>query len=345
MKVEISWINWVKVISIALVYLYHTSVYSGYNDVFLFNFYSPFFTNAFFFISGYLLFRKQLSAPYVHQNKRYWLSGGGGKLLLANVVYKIIFPSILFSTINYFPKMLLREEGLEWWSFFRDTLLGGSLWFTSALAVSEILLGITLICRNKSIWLYVFFSFLIAIIGVSIAKLGFVIHGDSNLPWYYKSGMIATLYLSCGGLFWKYEDKLDYLLRGFKWVIVPIVYCILLYFFQEDAVIIVNRGSLNLSGFALSIVGVLTLVYLCKRLKEIKLVSWLGRHTLGLYFFSGAVPSVLSLAYIKIFGPMSGVAPYSLLALLSLTIGCFAVYVADKYVPFVFDLRLLKHTL
>ena len=40
----------------------------------------PFFTNAFFFVSGYLLFRKQLAPNVISQNISNWMSSWGGAL-------------------------------------------------------------------------------------------------------------------------------------------------------------------------------------------------------------------------------------------------------------------------
>ena len=128
---------------------------------------------------------------------------------MSNIVYKIIVPTILFSVINYFPKIILRGAGVDFWSFLRDTLLGGSLWFTCALAVSEILIGCILISRNNTIWFYLFSSVLLALMGVLLAKLDIQLLGDKNIPWYYKSGMVASLYLSFGGLYWKYETYMN----------------------------------------------------------------------------------------------------------------------------------------
>lgn len=78
-SMEISWINNAKVICLMLVYMYHSSVYSGFETDTLYSFYSPFFTCAFFFISGYLIFWKQLNPQLLSVRSLQWLVGGGQK--------------------------------------------------------------------------------------------------------------------------------------------------------------------------------------------------------------------------------------------------------------------------
>lgn len=58
---DILWIDYTKAISMILVYLVHSQLYYGYMMDNLNNFIHPFYVNSFFFVSGYLLFRKQLS--------------------------------------------------------------------------------------------------------------------------------------------------------------------------------------------------------------------------------------------------------------------------------------------
>lgn len=77
---NIYWINAVKALAIIAVYLSHvqSSVFYGYNIGKVHAFISPWYVNAFFFISGYLLFRKQLTEPLVSECKSLYISRNGG---------------------------------------------------------------------------------------------------------------------------------------------------------------------------------------------------------------------------------------------------------------------------
>lgn len=78
MKVELTWVNSIKCLCLAFIFLYHCEYYSGIKLGESYFMYSPFYTNIFFFISGYLLFRKQLEVPLVRLKVRPWYNYVGG---------------------------------------------------------------------------------------------------------------------------------------------------------------------------------------------------------------------------------------------------------------------------
>lgn len=65
--------------------------------------------------------------------------------MLSNILFRIALPTVIFSTINFFPKKILRGEEIDLWSFAHDTILGGSLWFTCTLTVAELLIFLLLL--------------------------------------------------------------------------------------------------------------------------------------------------------------------------------------------------------
>lgn len=77
MKTIINWIDATKAISIMAVFFVHSQLYYGcwldkVND-----FIHPFYVNSFFFVSGYLLFRKQLSSPIIEEGVLQYVIGEG----------------------------------------------------------------------------------------------------------------------------------------------------------------------------------------------------------------------------------------------------------------------------
>ena len=110
----------------------------------------PFFINVFFIISGYLIFRKQKQLLNDFPTFFSWFHSEGAKYL-KNILFKLILPSILFAAFLFIPKMLVRDENIELCEFFRQTLGGYTMWFVSALAVSQLLLFIPLALRLVSI--------------------------------------------------------------------------------------------------------------------------------------------------------------------------------------------------
>lgn len=75
---DLNWINAIKAICIITVYLAHAEVYTDYTIITINNVFRPFYVNAFFIVSGYLLFRKQLSQTVVEQGLRDYIGFHGG---------------------------------------------------------------------------------------------------------------------------------------------------------------------------------------------------------------------------------------------------------------------------
>ena len=74
---DIVWINYVKALSIIGVYFVHSGLYYGLFTSSINTFIHPFYVNAFFFVSGYLFFRKQLSGNLLCQDIGEYINGGG----------------------------------------------------------------------------------------------------------------------------------------------------------------------------------------------------------------------------------------------------------------------------
>ena len=75
---EIHWINSVKAFCMFIIYFNHCEIYCEYHQKAIDAVYSPFFVNAFFVVSGYLLFRKQLSESLSKERISVYLGKFGG---------------------------------------------------------------------------------------------------------------------------------------------------------------------------------------------------------------------------------------------------------------------------
>ena len=214
----INWINILRAICIILVFLRHSENYYGKNLGWFDGFYLTIYVNAFFFVSGYLLFWKQLSSPKIDEDKALYVSrNGGGKALLNNVIFRIVIPSILFSVIEFFPSCIIQDRGIDIEFALYKTIGGGTYWFTSALAVSELTLLFLLCTRKRNIWFYVTISFVLCLTGLIIVKLGIL-----NFSfWMWKHGLLAMAFLALGGLYWRYEKQIDNLIRW--WFVIPLI--------------------------------------------------------------------------------------------------------------------------
>ena len=102
-------------------------------------------------------------------------------------------------------------------------------------------------------------------------------------------------------------------------------------------------GDVNGLGFALSVIGILLMVALCKHIPSSGLIRYMGRHTLPLYFLSGGVPNVLAIISVKM-GIVTNLITYLVLCVLSIIIALIGTIVIERYIPFLLDLRLLHNS-
>ena len=213
-KSEIVWIDWVKCIGMFFVYWCHV-VQLGSNPSPINVPYGLWFVNAFFFISGYLIFAKQLTPKSMEVCGTDFLKNSiAEKGMLSSILFKIAIPSIVFSSINYVLKVILGVLPLSLNTYFFTSFIRGSEWFTCALTVAELIIFMLLLTRWNNMLNYVLAGIAVAFIGKYLQDSNVLIMGNEDLPWFYKSGMIACLFIVFGGLFSEYEENVAKLVRG-----------------------------------------------------------------------------------------------------------------------------------
>lgn len=341
-KKNIAWINTCKALCMILVYLNHSCIVLGvglgrYDD-----WYFALYVNAFFVISGYLLFRKQLSSPIVTETRKQYIRVGGGKSLINSIVWRIAIPTAIFALINFFPKKLLRGQPFYMKELLLDTFGGCSLWFTCALVVAELLLLVMLFTRCKNVWVYVLGAIVLSVLGVIAAQNGGVFSNmPKQFPWWWKNGLVATIYMAAGGVLWKYESNIHRLF-SMKGVLplAAVIYLLLLYGLHGHLKYMVAINSLNVPGLLVSLFGVVTLIEICRYIPSIRLLQDMGRNTLGYYFFCGASPVVVGLVIKRFVG--TGYMSLLLVLVISLLLSGVTVAIINRFVPFLFDLRKLN---
>ncbi len=335
---NIYWINAVKAIAILAVYLSHvqSSAFYGYSIGKVHSFISPWYVNAFFIISGYLLFRKQLSEPLISECRSLYISrNGGGYKLFINILSRIVFPTILFSIIVFVPNGILRGKTMDIPYFLYKTFGGGTAWFTSALAVSELILLFLFISRQKNIWFYAVACFVLGGLGMALQ------HGPYQYEiWACHRGVLALIYIAIGGLYWKYEKKISILMRWYVIVFILIVYVAII-LFCKNTTPIVTLLELKPLGILTTILSCLLLIELCKVLPKNRILNYIGQNTLGIYLISGAVPSVICPIMQKLI-PGSHLWVMLLSWLLCLATACFIVQIINRWMPWMFDFQKIK---
>lgn len=113
-----------------------------------------------------------------------------------------------------------------------------------------------------------------------------------------------------------------------------------MFLFSNDFKVLIYVRCLNASGILISLLGIIYLIYSCKLISKSALLDYMGQNTLGLYFMSGALPVVLSIIINKVM-PVVNLLGLTVVFISSTIIALSAVYLMNKYIPFIFDLRKL----
>lgn len=320
------------------VYLVHSETYYSIDGVVHYGYWLiPFYVNAFFFISGYLFFQKYFKIEFSTNMNR-----GGYYKVLKNTLFRLVIPTLLFSSIIYLPKIIFHSKEVSFENYFFDVFGGISYWFTSALAVSQIVfLTLLFTFKRTSIWFYTIVSMLLFAIGYYLN-----INRSSNVPqaffpWFYQTGLEYTFIMSLGGIYCCYEKQIDKIMK-YSSIIVVLAYIFgLSYTWESQNLKCLGLGGIcNIPGFFCIICGISILLLIAKQLNSIKWISFIGRNSIVFYFFSGMYPAVLGVTAQRIFSGKSYLVTI-VVAIVAVILGAITTYVVNKYLAFMTDLRKL----
>ena len=174
--------------------------------------------------------------------------------------------------------------------------------------VSELVL--LLFSRKKNIWFYVATGLIAALIGYWLIQIDFHLFGFGRDPWAYRRGLIALGYLVVGGLYWRYESVLSKVLNIFVVIALFVVYVFIFGFPCHTARASISTMNINWMGYFVSLLGCVVLIQLCKSLKPIPFLTFVGQNSLCFYFLSGGLPMVVSMVVKRFMVLMLGGACY-----------------------------------
>jgi hypothetical protein len=234
--------------------------------------------------------------------------------------------------------MLFHSEDISFGQYFHDVFGGVSYWFTSTLAVSQIISIAMLFSNCKNIFFYVATSVVIFLTGCLLKSID-----PTPFPWYYKSGMGATLYMTLGGIYQKYEKEIDKSVGRYGFIIICLIYiCVIcLDFNQHNALSTIMGMKVNLFGMLVTFLGIGFIVGIAKVLPKSRWLNYIGRNSIIFYFFSGVNTAVFGTLLQRIFPNKFYVITLAVVfvsVLLSTIITC----IVNRYLPFLLDIRKLS---
>ena len=144
-----------------------------------------------------------------------------------------------------------------------------------------------------------------------------------------------------GGLYWRYEKQIDKLMSW--WLVLPllVVYVVMIVRLKDFSNPLISTLTIQPLGFVTSAIACILVVWFCKKLPELKPLTFIGQNSLGFYFMSGALPITFGLLANKLFTDSS------VWVMLSIWGGCLALaYIAvdliNRWLPWLWDLRKIK---
>ena len=162
-----------------------------------------------------------------------------------------------------------------------------------------------------------------------------------NGIWAWRQGLLALVFLAMGGLYWRYEKQIDKLMRW--WFAVPLLatYVVMVLALKGYNNPLISTLSIQPLGFVTSAVACLLLVWLCKKLPEVKPLTFIGQNSIGFYFMSGALPITLSMLAHKF---VAGSPAWMMLVIWAacLAAAYVAVTAINRWLPWMWDLRTIR---
>lgn len=318
---ELNWVNVMRALCMMGVYVWHSETFTSSSEM-LTPFIAPFCMAAFFFVSGYLFFRKALRAE------------GNGFYLetLANIFFRLALPTILISILLYIPRTAFHGTGATFADFLICTVGGTTLWFTFALTLVQLLALLLLRIGLKNFWVLLFVGILLGL-GRTQVDAPF-----NAFPWSYTSAMRFFVFFILGGCFLKAERLRIFAERRLQ--MLCFLVCLVAYL-AFCHLISPTEPILNYARFLLvALLGTLAMLFLSRLSPYSRWLSFVGRRSMSFYVLCGAVPAFVGKA-VTHFGVERGLLA-AIVFLFSIVLASIISWVLWRWFPWLFDIRRWK---
>lgn len=339
---RLPWIDNMKAVVMIGVYVVHVQFYY---DVALPGFEVlavPIRVTVFFFAAGYLFCR----------------SRHGAATRLRSIACRLVWPTLLFSTLLFLPKQLYHTMADAHYSapasdsFVYNVLGGMTFWFTAAMSVAEVLLLALLIVCRRRLWVVFAVSLALAVPAAQHPEWG-------NFPWLWRTALVALPMMAAGGIASSGAGVAarvkDWLLARpalCRYGLAPLfatVYAAACYaVYRGDTVLAVSRsGQANALGLVWTLSALLLLMTLFYRTTRWRWAAYVARHSLTFYLLCGLVPAAVSVAATRL-GYACGLQPsvpicWAVIAV-SLATSATLAWLIARYAPWATDLRRLSNS-
>lgn len=260
------WIDTTRAACMLVIYLFHAYVYCQLFDQRLMGLIYV-TINVFVVVSGYLFYQNHAA-----DNPRQFSLVAD----VRRVMSRLVWPTVLFAALLFVPKMWFNRADLQWSVFFYNVLGGMTFWFTSALAVTQLLFALLLSVKRIAWAWHLLLVIPFYLLGFWEAKL-------SQFPWHWKDGLEFTLYFALGGFYFCHERAIHTLVRRHRsWLLLAYVAIAVVY--------VLWTGPWTFQVFNLASFPVVVAAIRCLP-KPHNVLSFVGRRSLVFYLLCGLTPA------------------------------------------------------
>ena len=322
---NIKWVNIGRALSMLGIYVAHCNFYYLDLDSNIMSFSNLFRIPFFYFISGFLFFRSL--ERYSHKQK------------FGKIANKLIWPALLFPALIWIPKTVAHGNDIDIWLFFKDIFGGTATWFISSIIVGQLLL----LCLTK--WVKNIYAILGITFCMFLAAFYLTTINPNPFPWYYKSGLIATLFLSLGGVYYKNQNKFRICIsKGI--LIASCILSVIMHIYTSQKGIYNNIMTAQYENILLGLfnnfVGIIFMLNLCHFIPSIKWLEYIGKNSIVFYFLAGGVPLVIGYLT-KCYIPFEGYVMTFFVIAISIAIMFPITYIINRYFAWSLDFSKISN--
>lgn len=317
---RIQWIDLLRGFCMIAILWFHTEMYYVGYDITPYAMYVGNVLAVFFFLSGYLLYHKDLII----------------KKRIYSIFRKLIIPYFFFTSIMAFPKALVYHN-TDLFAIITDIIYGYASWFIAALIVSELMFIIILHYLKKHIIEIISITSIIMLILSYLIGNNYnpsCIHYEDNF-WHINESLLGFFFLSFGYIFRHFENQFSH----FQLKLLPILTIL---FIISKLIIYKTEGQFIFGPIVVSnyplfvidlIIGILLLVIIFKLLPPNYLIQWTGSHSIVYYFICGGVPLITSKLFNMFSFTFKGYFSIVIVFLVIYFISTIITWIIYKYLP------------
>lgn len=298
-----------------LILVFHTEVYYKEYNVTPYYIYT---TNAivlFYFISGYLIYRKEI----ISIKKKIW-----------SIVKSLLVPYFIFTTFIGILKPLVRHQTLDFQEITFNILSGRASWFIAALIVAELLFIILIKISNGK-------HYLLSTAAILCFITFFLIPFNQQNYWQWQDALLAVTFLYLGYVYHQYKDVFHIINKPLYSSLFLLI-LIFIKVFEYDVDLPMRNIAIEnaLLFVADTAVWLLLVISVIKFIPRCQMIEWTGQHCIVYYFLCGGCPLIISMLMNKLGVPYDGYLYRYLLTLLLIYLLTTALtWLIYKYVPFI----------